>query len=69
MTTKIKLIFAGILLLLCVIFAMQNSTVVEVKFLGWALKMSQALVMFLIGATGAIVGFLFGTVFKITRQT
>lgn len=68
MNTKIKLILGGILLLLGVVFAIQNSEVVEVKFLVWSLKMSQALVIFLMGATGTLVGFFFGTAFKISRQ-
>lgn len=68
MNTKIKLILGGVLLLLGIIFAVQNSSVVEVKFLLWSLKMSQALVIFLMGAAGTLVGFFFGTAFKITRQ-
>ena len=68
MTTKIKLILGGILLLLGLIFAVQNSAVVEVRFLFWSLKMSQALVIFLTGAAGALVGFFFGTAFKITTK-
>ena len=68
MITKIKLILGGMLLLLGVIFAVQNSAMVEVKFIVWALKMSQALVIFMTGAVGAIIGFFFGTAFKITRQ-
>lgn len=67
-TTKIKLILGGLLLLLGLIFAVQNSGVVEVKFIVWSLKMSQALVIFLMGATGALVGFFFGTAFKLSRQ-
>jgi uncharacterized integral membrane protein len=67
-TTKIKLILGGLLLVLGIIFAVQNSTVVEVKFLVWSLKVSQALVIFLTGAAGIIAGFFIGTAFKITRQ-
>ena len=69
MTTKLKLILGGILLLFGIIFAMQNSTVVEVRFLVWSVQMSQALVIFLTGAVGTIFGFLFGTAFKISRQS
>ena len=69
MTTKFKLILGGILLLFFIIFAMQNSTVVEVRFLVWSVQMSQALVIFLTGAVGTIIGFLFGTAFKISRQS
>lgn len=67
-TTKIKLILGGLLLLLGLVFAVQNSGVVEVKFIVWSLKMSQALVIFLMGATGTLVGFFFGTAFKLSRQ-
>ena len=69
MTTKFKLILGGILLLFGIIFAMQNSTVVEIRFLVWSVQMSQALVIFLTGAVGTIIGFLFGTAFKISRQS
>jgi len=69
MTTKFKLILGGILLLFFIIFAMQNSTVVEVRFLVWSVQMSEALVIFLTGAVGTIIGFLFGTAFKISRQS
>lgn len=68
MKTKIKLTVGGIVLLLGLIFAVQNADVVEVKFLVWSLKMSQALVIFLMGAAGALAGFFFGTAFKISRQ-
>ena len=69
MTTKFKLILGGILLLFGIIFAMQNSTVVEVRYLVWSVQMSQALVIFLTGMVGTIIGFLFGTAFKISRQS
>ena len=69
MTTKFKLILAGILILFGIIFAMQNSTIVQVRLLIWSVEMSQALVIFLTGAVGTIIGFLFGTAFKISRQS
>jgi uncharacterized integral membrane protein len=58
MTTKSKLILGGILILFGIIFAMQNSTVVQVRFLIWSVQMSQALVIFLTGAVGTITGVL-----------
>lgn len=69
MTTKIKLILGVVLLVFGIIFAVQNAPVVEVKFIVWSIQMSQALVIFLTGAAGIIVGFFFGTAFKISRQT
>jgi len=69
MTTKFKRIRGGVLILFGIIFAMQNSTVVEVRFLVWSVQMSQAFVIFLTGAVGTIIGFLFSTAFKISRQS
>ena len=68
MITKIKLILGGLLLLLGGVFAVQNSTVFEVKFLTWSLQVSQALVIFLTGVGGIITGFFIGTAFKISRK-
>jgi uncharacterized integral membrane protein len=69
MTTRFKLILGGILILFGIIFAMQNSTVVQVRFLIWSVQMSQALVIFLTGAVGTTIGFLMSTASKISRQS
>ncbi len=68
MTRKIKLITAGVLLALGFVFAAQNAAVAEVKFIVWSLRMSQAVIIFLTGAAGIIVGFFAGTAFKLTRK-
>jgi uncharacterized integral membrane protein len=67
MTTRVKLIAVGVLLLLGLLFAVQNA-VVEVRILVWSVRMSQALVIFSAGAAGTLVGFFLGTAFTITRQ-
>ncbi len=64
MATKLKVILGGILLLLGIIFAAQNAAGADVNFLGWSLRMSQALVIFLSSAAGILIGFFFGTTFK-----
>jgi uncharacterized integral membrane protein len=69
MPTKIKLILGGVMLLLGIVFAVQNAPVVEVRFFVWSIRMSQALVIFLTGASGIIAGFFFGTAFRISRQS
>jgi uncharacterized integral membrane protein len=68
MTTRVKLIAVGVLLLLGLLFAVQNAGVVEVRILVWSVRMSQALVIFSAGAAGTLVGFFLGTAFTITRQ-
>lgn len=65
---RLKLIAAGLLLLLGIIFAWQNSAIVPIRFMAWSMEMSQALVIFLSGAAGVIIGFFFGTAFRITRR-
>jgi uncharacterized integral membrane protein len=52
-----KIIF-GILVALILIFVMQNTQAVEVKFLTWTVTMSRALMLlatFLIGVVSAVV--------------
>jgi uncharacterized integral membrane protein len=68
MTTKIKLVLGGVLLL-GIVFAVQNAPVVEVSLMVWSMRMSQALVIFLTGASGMVVGFFFGTAFKLSRES
>jgi len=65
---KAKLIVGGVLMLLVVIFAVQNATVVTIQFLPWKFSASLALVIFLTGAVGTVIGWFLGTAFKITRS-
>jgi len=55
-------------MLLVVIFAVQNATVVTIQFLPWKFSASLALVIFLTGAVGTVIGWFLGTAFKITRS-
>ena len=55
--SKAKLIIVAIFLLLIVIFALQNSEVVEVNFLFWGFSMSRAVMIFLLPALGFVFGF------------
>lgn len=62
------MILGGVLMLLIVVFAVQNATVVTIQFLAWKFSASLALVIFLTGAVGTVVGWFLGTAFKITRS-
>jgi len=44
------------LLLLIVVFTVQNATVVTVRFLFWDLSLSRALMIFFVFAAGVLVG-------------
>lgn len=56
---KPHLITALIVLLLVVMFAVQNAEVVDVRFLFWKLSMSRALLLFLVFVAGIGSGWLF----------
>jgi len=62
MTSKTKFILAGFLVLLALVFMLQNATVVRVRFLFWSLTLSQSLVILLSGVVGAVAGWVGGSV-------
>jgi uncharacterized integral membrane protein len=53
-----KLLLTLTLVVLAVVFVLQNTTVVEVRFLFWMLSMSRALLIVLLLATGVLIGWL-----------
>lgn len=55
---KIKLIAVFILILLAVIFIVQNATVVDVRIFFWVISISRVLLMFIILIIGILAGFL-----------
>lgn len=52
----VKMYFSLALLLLTVIFTVQNATVVPVNFLFWKLEISRALLIFFLLVIGIIIG-------------
>ncbi|MGD8999912.1 MAG: LapA family protein [Granulosicoccaceae bacterium] len=46
------------LLLLVVIFIVQNATVVDIQFLFWKLSMSRSLMIFFVLAIGVVIGWI-----------
>jgi uncharacterized integral membrane protein len=54
----LKLVLSLTLAGLAVLFVVQNVTVVQVRFLFWSLSMTLSLFIFLLFATGLIVGWL-----------
>ncbi len=57
-----KLWVVLVLLALLGIFVLQNTRVVEVRFLFWRVEMSRALMLLGVLGTGLVVGWLLGTV-------
>ena len=58
---KVKMILGLILLLLVVVFTLQNTEVVALRFLWWEFAMSRVLMFLLIFAVGMLTGFLLGS--------
>jgi len=58
---KYRLYTAIVILVLLVVFALQNSSQLRVRFLFWSFPVSQALLILAVGATGLLLGWLFGT--------
>ncbi|MEQ8338207.1 MAG: LapA family protein [Cyclobacteriaceae bacterium] len=57
----IRIIFILLIALVIVVFSVQNAEVVEVRFLGWRLESSRALIMLIcvgIGSLGTILALL-----------
>ncbi|MFC1614017.1 LapA family protein [Gemmatimonadota bacterium] len=58
-------VFAGIVLLLLVIlFTIQNAELTTVKFLLWELQFSRALLLFVVFASGILIGWVLGSIYK-----
>lgn len=55
---RYKLIAVIVLILMALIFILQNSTVVDVKVLFWTISISRILLMFILLIIGIIIGFL-----------
>lgn len=55
---RTKLIIGLVLLGLVVLFTLQNTQVVEVRLLFWTISMSRVLLIFLLLAVGALLGWL-----------
>ncbi len=64
----LKLILSLILAGLAVLFVIQNVTVIQMRFLVWSLSMTFSLFIFLLFATGLIVGWLLHSYWSYRRK-
>ncbi|HXH64013.1 MAG TPA: LapA family protein [Mariprofundaceae bacterium] len=63
-----RAILTALLIALPVIFVLQNTQVVEIRFLFWTLSMSRVLIILLLLAIGMLAGWLLHGLF-ISRKT
>ena len=59
---KTKLLLGLILICLALLFVIQNTILVDVRFLFWTLSMSGALLFILLMVSGAVFGWIMGSV-------
>ena len=64
---RAKLIFSLVLVSVMLLFALQNTQVIEVRLLLWTLSISQVLLMLLLVVVGAILGWIANNAYRRTR--
>lgn len=65
---KLKIILGAILLLLTLVFSVQNAEVVDVQFFAWKFSISLALILFAALAAGLIGGWAVSSALQIQRK-
>jgi uncharacterized integral membrane protein len=66
---KVKISSVMIILMLVVVFTLQNTEQVDVRFLFWQLALSKALMLFLVFALGMLSGFVLNMLKHEARHT
>lgn len=64
---NLRLSIGAVLLLLVVIFTVQNAAVVDINFLFWKLSVSRALMIFFVAIIGFAVGWISANVHRQSR--
>ncbi len=64
---RIKLVFGLVLLIATLLFSIQNSAVVDVKFLAWKFTTSLALVIFATLTAGLIAGWTISSILRLKQ--
>lgn len=67
MMSKAKLIVSLCLMSIVILFVFQNANLVQIRFFFWTISMSGALLFLLLFMTGAFVGWLLLSHYKVTN--
>jgi uncharacterized integral membrane protein len=65
---RIKIIFGVIVVVIALVFSMQNAGMVEVKFFGWSFAASLALLIFAALVIGFVSGWILPSALRLTRR-
>ena len=63
-----KLIIATALIILVMIFAVQNAAVVDIKLLFWDVEIPRSLLIFMMIFIGIVIGWFLRSVFRILKK-
>ena len=66
---KIKLSVGTVLILLVVVFTLQNTEVVNIQFLFWSFSLSRALMLFVVFGAGVLIGAFLSNLPKIMEKS
>ncbi|MGB5331231.1 MAG: LapA family protein [Woeseiaceae bacterium] len=64
----LKLVITTALILLVMIFAVQNAAVVDIKLLFWDVAMPRSLLIFMMLFIGMVIGWFLRSVFRILKK-
>lgn len=64
----IKLIVATALIVLVMIFAVQNAAVVDIRLLFWDVALPRSLLIFMMLLIGVVIGWFLRSVFRILKK-
>ena len=65
--TKWRILVSAVLIVLVMIFAVQNAADVEIRLLFWEVSFPRSLLIFLMLLIGIVVGWLSRSVYRISR--
>lgn len=65
---KTKLVVSGGLILLVMIFAVQNSATVDIRLLFWDVAFPRSLLIFMMLLIGVVIGWFLRSVFRILKR-
>lgn len=66
---RIKIAIGLLVLLAVLVFALQNSPIVQVKFLAWGLELSLSLIIFTTFGAGILIGWGGSSLARLSRGT
>jgi uncharacterized integral membrane protein len=65
---RIKLVTACAVLVLLLVFALQNAAVIDIRFFWWDIRISRSLLIFVVLLTGVVLGWFTGSMVRLRKR-